>query len=93
MQGNLRRFLQSRGEEDLPLRDLTEAFGQAFKLYLKSSQHRSPSYINRSLTWLNRLAYIAVDREILRCNPLEDLPYEKKVPPRHRAVARICSVC
>lgn len=88
MQGNLRRFLQSRGEEDLPLRDLTEAFGQAFKLYLKSSQHRSPSYINRSLTWLNRLAYIAVDREILRCNPLEDLPYEKKVPPRHRAISR-----
>lgn len=88
MQGNLRRFLQSRGEEDLPLRDLTEAFGQAFKLYLKSSQHRSPSYVNRSLTWLNRLAYIAVDREILRCNPLEDLPYEKKVPPRHRAISR-----
>lgn len=50
MQGNLRRFLQSRGEEDLPLRDLTEAFGQAFKLYLKSSQQRSPSYVNRSLT-------------------------------------------
>lgn len=88
MQGNLRRFLQSRGEEDLPLRDLTEAFGQAFKLYLKSSQQRSPSYVNRSLTWLNRLAYIAVDREILRCNPLEDLPYEKKVPPRHRAISR-----
>ena len=40
------------------------------------------------LTWLNRLAYIAVDREILRCNPLEDLPYEKKVPPRHRAISR-----
>lgn len=88
MQGNLRCFLQSRGEEDLPLRDLTEAFGQAFKLYLKSSQQRSPSYVNRSLTWLNRLAYIAVDREILRCNPLEDLPYEKKIPPRHRAISR-----
>lgn len=88
MQGNLRRFLQSRGEEDFPLRDLTEAFGQAFKLYLKSSQQRSPSYVNRSLTWLNRLAYIAIDREILRCNPLEDLPYEKKVPPRHRAISR-----
>ena len=28
------------------------------------------------LCWLNRLIYIAVDREILRANPIEDVAYE-----------------
>ena len=33
---------------------------------------------NHCLCWLNRLIYIAVDREILRGNPIEDVAYERK---------------
>lgn len=44
--------------------------------------------MNKCLCWLNRLIYIAVDREILRANLLEDVTYEKKNPPRLRHISR-----
>ncbi|WP_368259367.1 site-specific integrase, partial [Butyricimonas faecihominis] len=40
------------------------------------------------LCWLNRLIYIAVDEGVLRCNPLEDVHYEKKDPPKMRHISR-----
>ena len=40
------------------------------------------------LTWLNRLIYIAVDREILRFNPLADVPYEKKPTGKLKHISR-----
>src|SRR5690606_19264229 len=40
------------------------------------------------LCWLNRLVYIAVDQEILRANPLEDVAYEKKEPPKLKYITR-----
>ena len=36
--------------------------------------------------WLNRLIYIAIDQEVLRSNPLEDVRYEKKDPAKHRYI-------
>ena len=46
------------------------------------------THVNHCLCWLNRLIYIAVDEGVLRCNPLEDVPYEKKNPPKMRHISR-----
>lgn len=88
MQNNLQEFLYSRGKEDIAFTDITEEFGESFKIYLKTEHNRKSSYINRSLTWLNRLIYIAIDQEVLRSNPLEDVRYEKKDPPKHRHISK-----
>ena len=85
---HLRNFLQSRGMEDIAFADITEEFGEAFKLFLKTTQGRTGEYINKCLTWLNRLIYIAVDQEVIRCNPLEDVKYEKKEPPKIRYIGK-----
>ncbi len=88
MQSNLQAFLCSKGMEDIAFADITGEFGESFKMYLKTEHDRKSSYINRSLTWLNRLIYIAIDQEVLRSNPLEDVRYEKKEPARHRYISK-----
>jgi len=88
MQSNLQEFLQTRGMEDIAFADITEELGKSFKIYLKTVHNRRSSYINRSLTWLNRLIYIAIDQEVLRSNPLEDVRYEKKEPAKHRYITK-----
>ena len=88
MQSNLKEFLCSKGMEDIAFADITEEFGESLKIYLKTVRDRKSSYINRCLTWLNRLIYIAIDREVLRCNPLEDVRYEKKEPAKHRYISK-----
>ncbi|WP_108821629.1 site-specific integrase [Dysgonomonas sp. Marseille-P4361] len=85
---NLKEFLESRGLKDIAFTAIREEFGESFKTYLKVVGERKSSYINRCLTWLNRLIYIAIDQEVLRANPLEDVRYEKKDPPKHRFVSR-----
>lgn len=86
MQSNLQEFLRSKGMEDIAFAAISQEFGESFKLYLKTVQDRRSSYINRNLTWLNRLIYIAIDQEVLRSNPLEDVRYEKKEPAKHRYI-------
>lgn len=86
-QSNIREFLLTRKMTDIAFKDITESFGEDYKLYLKTKDYRS-GHINHCLTWLNRLIYIAVDREILRFNPLADVPYEKKEPPKLRHISR-----
>lgn len=88
MQSNLKEFLLSRGVEDIAFSDITEEFGKSLKIYLKTVHNRKSSYINRCLTWLNRLIYIAIDQEVLRSNPLEDVRYEKKEPAKHRYISK-----
>ena len=44
--------------------------------------------MNHCLCWLNRLIYIAVDREVLRANPIEDVAYERKEAPKLRHISR-----
>jgi site-specific recombinase XerD len=86
MQVNLRDFIRSRGMEDIAFSDITEEFGESFKLFLKNTQGRKSSYVNRGITWLNRLIYIAIDQNVIRSNPMEDVRYEKKEPAKHRYI-------
>ena len=88
MQSNLQEFIFSKGMEDIAFTDITEEFGKSLKIYLKTVHNRKSSYINRCLTWLNRLIYIAIDQEVLRSNPLEDVKYEKKEPAKHRYISK-----
>lgn len=87
-QRNLKAFVNFRGKEDIAFEAITEEFGESFKLFCKRELGFSPSHTNRHLCWLNRLIYIAVDQEILRANPLEDVVYEKKDPPKLRNISR-----
>jgi site-specific recombinase XerD len=87
-QKNLQEFLQTRGMEDIAFEDITEEFGESFKLYLKNNQGRRAGYINKCITWLNRLIYIAIDQEVLRSNPVEEVRYEKKEPAKHRYISK-----
>ena len=83
----LQEFLQSRGLKDILFSDITGEFGESFKTYLKNEGRKS-GYINHCMTWLNRLMYIAIDQEVLRSNPLEDVRYEKKEPAKHRYISK-----
>ena len=85
----LQEFLHSRGMEDIAFSDITEEFGESFKFFLKNTQGRKSGYINKCITWLNRLIYIAIDQEVLRSNPLEDVRYEKREPAKHRYISKI----
>lgn len=86
-QSNLRGFLLTQKLKDIAFTDITEEFGENYKLYLKSKDYSS-GHINHCMTWLNRLIYIAVDRELLRFNPLADVAYEKKAPPKLQHISR-----
>lgn len=85
---NLQEFLLSRGMEDIAFSDITEEFGESFKIFMKTTHDRKSGYINKCITWLNRLIYIAIDQEVLRSNPLEDVRYEKKEPTKHRYISK-----
>nr|WP_303917958.1 site-specific integrase [Bacteroides intestinalis] len=85
---NLRDFILSRGMEDIEFSDITGEFGESFKVFLKKDLGYAPTHVNHCLCWLNRLIYIAVDREIIRTNPLEDVAYEKKKAPQIRHITR-----
>jgi hypothetical protein len=87
-QRNLQEYLLSRGTEDIAFSDITEEFGESFKIFLKTTGERKAGYINKCITWLNRLIYIAIDQEVLRSNPLEEVRYEKKEPPKHRHISK-----
>ena len=67
--------------------DITEEFAESFKVFLKKELGYRNSHVNHCLCWLNRLIYIAVDREILRANPIEDVAYEKKEPLKLRHIS------
>lgn len=87
-QRNLQEFLLSRGMEDIAFSNITKEFGESFKIFLKTVGERRPGYINKCITWLNRLIYIAIDQEVLRYNPLEEVRYEKKEPPKHKHISK-----
>ena len=84
----LKDYLTSLGKEDIGFTDITEDFGSSYKAFLKRYKNFSPSQTNKCLCWLSKLVYLAVDYEILRANPLEDMEYEKKPAPKHRHISR-----
>lgn len=87
-QANLRDSILSRGKKDIAFTEITGEFGESFKLFLKRDLGYKSGHINHCLCWLNRLVYIAVDQEILRANPLEEVAYEKKEPPKLKYITR-----
>ena len=76
------------GKEDIEFTAVTEDFGNSYKAFLKRYKNFGPSQTNKCLCWLSKLVYLAVDYEILRANPLEDMEYEKKPAPKHRHISR-----
>ena len=85
---NLRQFIESRGMRDIAFSDITEEFAESFKIFLKKELGHGNGHVNHCLCWLNRLIYIAVDREVLRANPIEDVAYEKKDSPKLKHIGR-----
>ena len=85
---NLRQFIESRGMRDIAFSDITEEFGREYKVYLKRYKNFGASQTNHCLCWLNRLVYLAVDHEIIRANPLEELEYEKKPSSKRMHISR-----
>ncbi|MEH2794954.1 phage integrase SAM-like domain-containing protein, partial [Segatella copri] len=69
-QKNLRAFVHSLDKDDIAFEDIDENFGEEYKLFLKRDQGRIDSYVNHCLLWLNMLMYKAVDRSIIRFNPI-----------------------
>lgn len=86
-QAYLHEYLLSLNMRDIAFEDITEDFGWGYKLYLKG-KGCGAGHINHCLTWLNRLIYVAVDREIIRFNPLADVPYEKKPDYKLKHISR-----
>ena len=86
-QAYLHEYLLSLGMRDIAFEDITEDFGWGYKLYLKT-KGCGTGHINHYLTWLNRLIYIAVDREIIRFNPIVDVSYEKKPDNKLKHISR-----
>lgn len=81
-------YLASFGKKDIAFEDVTEDFGWSYKAYLKKCKNFGASQTNKCICWLNRLLYLAVDKEIIRVNPCEDLEYEAKPEARHRYISR-----
>ena len=87
-QSYIREFLDSKGKADIAFSDITEEFGREYKVYLKRYKNFGASQTNHCLCWLNRLIYLAVDHEIIRANPLEELEYEKKPPSKRMHISK-----
>ena len=68
--------------------DIDEIFGEEYKLFLKRDQGRIDSYVNHCLLWLNMLMYKAVDRSIIRFNPIAKIGYEKKAAPKMTHISK-----
>lgn len=79
-------YIVSSGKKDINLEEVTEDFGKSYKAYLKKCKNFGASQTNHCLRWLNRLLYLAVDKEIIRANPCEDMEYETKPEARHRYI-------
>ena len=87
-QSYIREFLDSKGKTDIAFSDITEEFGREYKVYLKRYKNFGASQTNHCLCWLNRLVNLAVDHEIIRANPLEELEYEKKPSSKRMHISR-----
>ena len=69
-------------------KNLAEFIGEEYKLFLKRDQGRIDSYVNHCLLWLNMLMYKAVDRSIIRFNPIAKIGYEKKAGPKMTHISK-----
>ena len=81
-------YIVSLGKKDIALSEVTEDFGKSYKAYLKKCKNFSASQTNKCMCWMNRLLYLAVDKEIIRVNPCEELEYDPKPKARHKYISR-----
>ena len=81
-------YIVSSGKKDICFEEVTEDFGKSYKAYLKKCKNFGASQTNHCLRWLTRLLYLAVDKEIIRVNPCEELEYETKPEAKHRYISR-----
>jgi site-specific recombinase XerD len=82
---HLRDYLHSLGKDDIAFTDITVQFGNDYRFFLKRTTNLSSASINRCQAWMSRLVYRAVDKGILRSNPLEDMEYEKRDDDKNEA--------
>ena len=72
----LELFVESKGEEDIPLTTLTMEFFDDYRIHLKRKGY-ALSTTKQTLFWLSRLMYRAVSQQTIRYNPFEDAKYER----------------
>ena len=73
----LRKWIEGKGQKDMPIEAITEDLFKEFRFYLKKKRFTAKT-VNRHLCWLSRLMYRAVSKRIIRYNPFEDATYEKE---------------
>ena len=70
-------FVKDKGVKDIPVTIITEDLFEEYRFYLKK-QGLAAATINRYLCWLSRLMFRAVSQRLIRCNPFENIKYEKE---------------
>lgn len=73
---NLREFVENKGVQDIPVSTIMEDLFEEYRFYLKK-RGLATATMNRYLCWLSRLMYRAVSQRLIRCNPFENVKYEK----------------
>ena len=82
----LREFIELRGVKDIHFKDINYEFGESYKLFLLKNKEYKPAHVNRCLTWLNRLIYTAINRDVIKVNPIEDMKYVKVMKPERTRI-------
>lgn len=72
----LELFVESKGEEDIPITTLTMEFFDDYRIHLKRKGY-ALSTTKQTLFWLSRLMYRAVSQQTIRYNPFGDAKYER----------------
>ena len=72
----LTEFVKDKGMTDISITTITEDLFEEYRFYLKK-RGLTTATMNRYLCWLSRLLYRAVSQRLIRCNPFENVKYEK----------------
>ena len=72
----LTEFVKDTGMTDIAITTITEDLFEEYRFYLKK-RGLTTATMNRYLCWLSRLLYRAVSQRLIRCNPFENVKYEK----------------
>ena len=72
----LTEFVKDKGMMDITISAITEDLFEEYRFYLKK-RGLATATMNRYLCWLSRLMYRAVSQRLIRCNPFENVKYEK----------------
>ena len=72
----LTEFVKDKGMTDIAITTITEDLFEEYRFYLKK-RGLATATMNRYLCWLSRLMYRAVSQRLIRCNPFENVKYEK----------------